>query len=180
MKIYLILSATIVPTFVMLIFSFVNRLNANVPKRATDNRFIIEFPRLYFTIGVICVIIFSVAIICFTIFSQELPNVIFYAVYGFFVLVGIYIALRALKSKVIVNDTKITVYRIIFKPYDFLFSDIVSVKRQKRNNQMKSERMVIRTRDGKKLIVESSQISYKRFLKRIKSEVKSELLVGFE
>ena len=39
---------------------------------------------------------------------------------------------------------------------------------------------MIRTVDGRKLIVESVEISYERFAKRIQAEVRSEYLVGFE
>lgn len=45
---------------------------------------------------------------------------------------------------------------------------------------MNSERIIIRTIDDKKLIVENTEIAYERFEKRIQSEVRSECLSGFK
>lgn len=47
-------------------------------------------------------------------------------------------------------------------------------------NKVNSERFVIRTINGKKLIVENTEIAYERFEKRIQSEVRSECLFGFK
>jgi len=88
------------------------------------------------------------------------------------------------KSKMAANktmsDDEITVHSFFSQSYTFTFGEIVSVLRQVKRNQLRSERMVIKTATAKKLIVESSEISYERFLQRIRAEVKRELLVGFE
>ena len=91
-----------------------------------------------------------------------------------------YLILKTLNFKVIVKGENITVFSTFRKPYSFTFNEIVSAVRQVKKNQVKSERIVIRTVDGRKLIVESVEISYERFAKRIQAEVRSEYLVGFE
>lgn len=87
---------------------------------------------------------------------------------------------KTITFKVIVEGNKITVFSAFRKPYSFTFSEIALAVRQVKNNQKKSERIVITTSNGKRLIVENAEIGYKRFAKRIQSEVKKELLVGFE
>ena len=87
---------------------------------------------------------------------------------------------KTLNFKVIVKEKKITVFSAFRKPYSFTFGEIVSAVRQTKKNQMKSERIVVKTVSGKRLIVESSEISYKRFAKKVQLEVRREYLVGFE
>ncbi|MCL2860500.1 MAG: hypothetical protein FWF46_08165 [Oscillospiraceae bacterium] len=88
-------------------------------------------------------------------------NIIFYIIFGLFFFLGAYLALKALKFKVIVQGEDISVYDIFIKTYTFKFDDIVLVTRQVKKNQLNSERMVIKTKLGKKLIVESAEIAYK-------------------
>ena len=56
------------------------------------------------------------------------------------------------------------------KEYSFTFDEIVSVVRQVKKNKVKSERLIIKTCAGKKLIVENAEISYDRFKKVIISK----------
>jgi hypothetical protein len=94
--------------------------------------------------------------------------------------VGIYLIIKTLTFKVIVEGNKLTVFSAFRKPYSFTFSEIVSAVRQVKNNQKKSERIVIKTSGGKRVIVENAEINYKRFAKRIQTEVNKERLDGFK
>ena len=93
---------------------------------------------------------------------------------------GTYLLFKALTFKVFVKDNRITVCSGLKKPYSFVFSEINIAIRQIKNNRIKSERIVVKTITGKKLIIESTEISYFRFLDRISSEVSRDRLVGFE
>ena len=81
--------------------------------------------------------------------------------------------------KEIVKNEKITVYSILKKPYSFTFNEVNLVVRQVKKNKEKSERIVIKTTLGRKLIVESGEIAYKMFAKKVESEVEKKYLFGF-
>lgn len=179
MPIGIILSAIFVPSCVMLIFSIIQKTRDKTSKTTSDKNFIVMIPRVVLIIGAMCALMSIAVLLCFTFFSAELPHFIFYITFGLFFWLGIYLILKTLTFKVIVRENKITVFSAFKKPYTFTFSEVVSAVRQVKKNQTKSERIVIRTVDSKKLIVESSEISYKRFSKRLQSEVKNEYLVGF-
>lgn len=146
----------------------------------TDSNFVLFIPRMILSLGIMLVFVCGLIMVLFTIFSNPIPHVIFYIIFGLFLYIGIYLILKTLFWKVVVKDDVITVFPIIRKPYLFTFNDIISVKRQVKKNQLKSEGMVIRTISGRKLIVESAEVSYKRFRERIKEKVKADLLMNFE
>ena len=126
-----------------------------------------------------CALMALTVLLGFTFLSNERPHFIFYVVFGLFLWLGTYLIVKTLNFKVIVKEKKITVFSAFRKPYSFTFGEIVSAVRQIKN-QMKSERIVVKTVSGKRLIVESSEISYKRFAKKVQLEVRREYLVGFE
>lgn len=180
MNIGMILSAIFIPICVRAIFSAMQKSKSKTSKIMSDEHFVISIPKIVLVIGIVDDLMFGGIMLGFTCFSKKLPHAIFYIILGLFLWLGTYLILETLKFKVIVKDKEITVYSIFVKPYTFTFSEIISAARQVKRDQIKSERIVIKTKSGKKLIVESSEISYERFLKRIKSEVKSEFLFGFE
>lgn len=90
-------------------------------------------------------------------------------------------ALKTLFFRVIVSNEQIIVHDLLRKTYEFTFSDIKSVvRRTKKTYFGGAEKMVIRTTFGKKLVVEYIEISYERLFRRIKSEVNTECLKGFD
>lgn len=180
MNIGIILSAIFIPASVMTLFSVLQKSNVKTSKTMTDKQFVVMIPIFVLIIGITCDLMSVMILLGFTLFSQKFPHIIFYIVFGLFLWLGTYLVLKTLKFRVIVKDKEITVCSIFAKPYTFTFNEIISVQLQVKKNQVKSERIVIKTVFGKRLIVESTEISYKRFLQRIKSEVKSEYLVGFE
>lgn len=145
----------------------------------SDKNFTLSIPNIVLVIGAMCAVMSIVVLLLFTVLSSELPHMIFYMVFGLFFWLGIYLIVKTLSFKIIVKGEKITVFSPFRKAYSFHFSEITSVIRQTKKNKANSERIVIKTTTNKKLIVESTEISYKRFLKKIQIVVKSEYLKGF-
>lgn len=164
----------------MLIFSVIQKAGVKESKTMSDENFTIMIPSIVLIIGAMCALMSTVVLLGFTFLSNERPHFIFYVTFGLFFWFGMYLILRTLTFKVMVKGEKITVFSVFKNPYTFTFSEIVSAVRQVKKSQTKSERLVIKTANGKKLIVESIEVSYKRFAKKIQLEVKSEYLVGFE
>ena len=177
-----ILTAIFVPIFVSLVFTLIQISNAKMNNnlKMSDKHFIIRVSPTVSIIGIILDSMCVIIILGFTFFSREPPNIIFYVVFGLFLWLGTYLILKTLRFKVIVKDYEITAHNIFRKSYTFTFDEIVSIVRQIKKNNVKSERIVLKTSTGKKLIVESSEIGYKKFIKAIQSEVKSEKLFGFK
>ena len=92
---------------------------------------------------------------------------------------GLFLAIKAWTFKVVINDETITAFSLFKKPFTFEFSDIVSAVRQRKDNLSQSERIVIKTKQGKKLILESAEVGYELFRKSIREKIDSSLLTGF-
>lgn len=143
-----------------------------------DN-FIIKIPDAFVLLGAILDFVCVLIMVCFTLFSDEKPHYIFYVIFGFFTFVGLYLIVRTITFKVVVKGKTITVFSAMRRPYTFTFDDVISVVRQVKQNKVNSERMIIRTKSKRKLILENAEISYANMLVRIKSEVPAEFLKGF-
>lgn len=180
MNIGIILAVIFVPVCVMAIFSASQKSSVETSKTASNEHFIVSIPKIVLMIGITCDLISVIVLLGFTLFSKKLPHIIFYIVFGLFLWLGTYISLKTLKFRVIVKGEEITVCYIFSKSYTFTFSEIVTAMRQIKKNRVKSERVVIKTESGKKLIVESMEISYRKFLQKLRSKVRSEFLIGFE
>lgn len=180
MNIGIILLIIFLPACVLLAFSLIKKSGNKTSTRMSDKNFTVMLSSTILGIGALEILVLTALLLGFTFFSEELPHLILYVISGVGIWMGMYLILKTLNFKVIVKDEKITVFSTFRKPYSFTFDEIVSAVRQVKNNQVKSERIVIKTKNGKKLIVESVEISYERFSKRIQSEVRSEYLFGFE
>lgn len=180
MKLVIILMAILVPTSVSLVFSIMESSKVKISKKMTDENFTVMIPNIVIMIGALAAFMSCTVMLCFTFFSDEVPHPIFYVTCGLLLWVGVYLIIKTLTFKVIVEGDKITVFSAFRKPYSFTFSEIVSAVRQVKNNQKKSERIVIKTSGGKRVIVENAEINYKRFAKRIQTEVNKERLDGFK
>lgn len=178
-NIAIILSAIFVPACVLLVFSAIQKTNSGNDKGISNDYFTVMLPKIVLYIGIAADVVFGLVLLLFTFFSEELPHVIFYIVFGLFFWLGMYLILKTIRFRVIVRGEKITVFSILRKPYSFTFDQVVSAVRQVKNNQVNSERIVVKTTAGRKLIVESSEISYERFAKKIRSTVTAERLSGF-
>lgn len=179
MIIKIILLVLLIPACIEIIFSVIQKNNFEANKSFSDESFTISIPSIISIIGAILAIMSLVMVLCFTFLSDKNPHTLFYIISGVFIWWGAHLVAKTLSFKVIVKGDKITVYSLFNKPYSFSFDEIISAKRQVKKNKTKSERIVIKTSNSKRLIVESAEISYDRFLKRIQSDVKSEHLIGF-
>lgn len=146
----------------------------------SNEHFVVAIPRIVLILGIICDAMSVAVMLGFTLFSKESPHIIFYIIFGLLFWLGSYLALKTLRFKVVIEEVNITVYSIFMKPYTFTFQDIVSAVRQISRDQMKSERVVIKTCSGKRLVVESMMTSYDQFFKRIQLEVQEKHLSGFD
>lgn len=178
--IQIILLIIFLPACLALIFSVMQNAAIKTSDTMSDENFTVMIPSIVIIIGAMCALMSLAVLLGFIFLSDERPHFIFYVVFGFFFWLGTYLIIKTLTFKIIVNEGKITVFSAFRKPYSFTFDEVVSAVRQVKKNQMKSERIVIKTVFSKRLIVESSEISYKRFAKKIQLEVKKECLVGFE
>ncbi|MBR6769392.1 MAG: hypothetical protein IKM34_07910 [Clostridia bacterium] len=180
MYIKIIVSAICLPICMSLLFSLIQQAKTTTEHRSSDDNFTIKLSPVMFVVGVLGVITATAVMLGFTFLSNEKPHYIFYIVFGSFFLLGAYLAIRTLTFKVVVKGDQITVYSALKKPYTFTFSEIVSAVRHVKPNQIKTESIVIKTANGKKLTVGSVEEEYERFSKRIRAEVSKQYLVGFK
>lgn len=170
--------AILSPLCVMLVFSVIKK-SSHSNKKMSDEKFIVFLPRMIAIIGLTdCLLAFLVFVI-FIFFSQQELNWIFYLIFSTMFGMGAYLVIKALRFKVVIDKDIIEVTPILSKTYSFTFDDIVFVERQTKKNKTKSERIIVKTKSGKRLIVENAEVSYERFLRRIKLKVDSNLLKGF-
>ena len=176
----IVISSILLSATLSFVFATMSKAKDKARKKMTDDKFTVALPKMVATIGAIGDVVFSIVVIGFTFFSKEVPHLIFYLVFGLGIWVGSYLILKTLVFRVIVSGERILVHDILKKPYEFTFSDIVSVRRKVSRNQIKSEKMIVKTNTGKKLVLDSAEESYDRFLNRIKSGVSAEYLKGFD
>lgn len=162
----IILLIIFLPACVALFFSLIQKTGIKVSNKMSDENFTVSIPSTVVVIGAMCAVMSLAVLLGFTYLSDESPHFIFYLVFGLLFWLGTYLIVKALTFKVIVKQEEITAFSAFRKPYSFAFSEIVSAVRQVKKNQKKSERIVIKTATGKRLVIESSEISYKRFAKK--------------
>lgn len=143
----------------------------------SDYSTVLKYPNFFNYIGIFFSFTFSLIIILFHFLSKEKPHLIFYIIFYLFYILGAYICIKAITYKVLINDKNIC-FLTFASIHKFKFSDIVLVIRQVKQNKVNSERIIIKTKLGKKFIVENSCSSYKKFIKKI-LEVENIQLDGF-
>lgn len=149
--------------------------NRKIPKiaRQNDDVFNVFIPEAVMYLGVLLTVMCSALILIPTFFGN--PHRMMYLFTGIMLWFGIYMIVRPLTFRIVVKGKEITVYSALQKPYTFTFDDIVFVKRQVKKNMTRSERIVIKTKFGKKLIAENAEVSYRRFVKKIKQEIDEDI-----
>lgn len=176
----IILSAIFIPVCIVALFSILDSSNKPVSKVQEKDTYVVQIPRIVLIIGAIYTAMSVIIILSFTFLSSERPPIVFYILFGGGVWIGSYLVLKTNKRKIIIKKEKITVYPLFSRPYTFDIEEVVFVQRQVKNNRQKSERIVIYTSGGKKLIVESLETSYFCFSELIKNGARPEALHGFE
>ena len=171
------------------------RLEAIVGQ-ATGERFVVAPSRHLFRIGAVGSLVMIAIMIGLTV-SGQLQDLgsrwIFYSLFGALLCLELWMMIICIRCKIIVKGEEITVFAIVGKRYVFLFCDIVSVVRKANyvaqlgpessnidsTENEQAEQIVITTKYGKKLKVESSYVSYLKFVEKIKSKVPREKTTGF-
>ena len=166
--------------FNVILPTIMNKIHKQVKITKTKENFVVSIPRIVFWIGAVESIVCWLVMTLFTVFSDPDPHWIFYITFGLFSLLGLYLVVRTVTFRVVVKGDLITVYSALRRPYSFRFNEIVFVKRQvKQTYYGQGERMIIKAKDKKRVIVESSEISYFRMLDKIKNKVSNDLRTGF-
>lgn len=183
----IIVYAVLMPLALRYFFKKARESRAEASQKMSDNQFIVKLPMNYFVVGLVVAVIFGTSLLVFSLSINKFPdgselavNIVFYSVLGGFTWLGIFLALKAIKHRVIVNGDRITVYSVLAKPYSFTFDEIISVFRELSYNRLKSERITIKIITGKVFAVENAEISYERLLQKIMLKVKGDYLEGFD
>lgn len=122
--------ALLLPLCVIMTFHIIKRSNYQENRKMSDENFIVFIPKMVATIGLIGSLLALVVFIIFVFFSEQKLHWIFYFVFSTMFGWGVYLVLKTLRFKVIVNKNTIEVTPTFSKTYSFMFEDIISVKRQ--------------------------------------------------
>lgn len=185
MNFTVILLCIFVPACVALLFHtvlYISEQKASSQK-ATKDKFTVSIPNICATIGTITAIVYG----GFILFSPMIwPNendsmIIFYVIFGAFFWLGIYLVIKTLRFRIVVEENQITVYPLFARAYTFTFEDINSVERQtKKQRKGLAERIVIRTKQGKRIIAEHTFIAYFKFVDKIQASVDASIFENAE
>lgn len=151
-------------------------------KKQQSKVFTVSVPQAFVVVGALDVIVFGLFIVLSSLIwpDESAKNrITFYVVFGLFVLLGIYTIVKALRSRIVVENEQIKVTPVASKSFVFTFDDIETVKRQvKKRYKGQAERIIIHTKQGKKITVDSSYVSYKKLVERIIEVVEKSKLLG--
>ena len=167
-----------IPPIIVLLVAILQNRKIEKITRQNDDVFNVFVPEAVMYLGVLLTTMCSALILIPTFFDDV--HWTLYLCVGIMIWLGIYMIVQTLAFRIVVNAKKITVYSPLRKPHTFTFDDIVFVKRQVKKNMTRSERIVIKTKFGKKVIAENAEVSYKRLIKRIAADVNKTCLHGFE
>ena len=174
---YLVIALLGVPLLTLL-FSYLQTDRRKQEGKMTEQSFIITIPKGYTPIFALCAIV-CVVFVVVPFFQGEKPNpVILLFVVPFFWLC-IYTVIRVLCTKIVVEGDQLTVSRALRKTFTCTFADLASAKREVKYARVPMERVVVRTKDGKKFIAENSYAGYPFLRQRLKEELPREALEGF-
>ena len=166
--------------FNVILPTIMNKIHKQAKITKTKENFVVSIPRIVFWIGAVESTICLLVMTLFTVFSDPDPHWIFYITFGLFLLLGLYLVVKTVTFYVVVKGDLITVYSATRRPYSFRFHEIEFVKREvKQTNYGQNERMIIKAKDKKRVIVDSAEVSYFLMLDKIKNEVSNDLRTGF-
>lgn len=145
-------------------------------------QFTVCAPKEAMVVGTVGVLVFGLLIVLSPFMWPDEPaenRTIFYVIFGTAVILGAYLIVKTLRFRVVVKNEKITVSPLLSKSYTFTFDDIETVKRQVKNRYKgNAERIIIRTKQGKKIVVDSSYVSYRKLVERIIEYVEKSKRLG--
>ena len=151
-------------------------------KNKKVKNFTVRAPQVAMMVGILGVMVFGFLIVLspFMWPNESAKNrIVFYVIFGLAVALSAYLIVKTLRFRVVVKNEKITVTPLLSKTYTFTFSDIETVQRQVKNRYKgKAERIIIRTKQGKRIVVDSSYVSYGKLVERVIDSVETSRLPG--
>lgn len=185
MNFSIILSSIFVPACVTLLLHIIHATTYKASyKKVAKDQFTVCVPNIYAVIGAITAIVFGVFILSSPIiWSNEsgYSMIAFYVIFGVFFWLGIYLIIKTMRFRIVVEKNKITVYPLFSRAYTVTFEDINTVVRQtKKQHKGLAERIVISTKQGNKIIAEHTFVAYFKLVDKIQNCVDSSKLKGFE
>lgn len=180
MKLGIVYLAIFLPACVAILVNVILANTDKAPKRRSKRRYAVYISQLVLMIGIIGVIFLGMFVFLAP-FIWDDVHFIFYIVFGSGIWAGIYMIIYQMRFCIVVEQEKITVYPLFRRSYSFTFHDVYTVKRQTKNlYKGQTERIVLRTEQGKKVIVESSFVNYFKFTEQIQNCVDASKLSGFD
>lgn len=174
-----IITVAAVFAVIPIIFLLIKRLSLKKTSEFTNENFVVMYPRITVIIGIMGILI-GASLFGAGIYLNEIEDPIFYVVFGVFILIGIYLLLKSVRWKIVVSGDEITIHPVYGDAYTFSFSDIASVKRQVSGDKTKPDKVTLKTNFDKRIVFDSMCVSYHFFVSRLKAEVNSEYLSGFD
>ena len=151
-------------------------------KNKKVKNFTVRAPQVAMMVGILGVMVFGFLIVLSPFMWPNEPaknRIVFYVIFGLAVVLSAYLIVKTLRFRVVVKNEKITVTPLLSKTYTFTFSDIETVQRQVKNRYKgKAERIIIRTKQGKRIVVDSSYVSYGKLVERVIDSVETSRLPG--
>lgn len=180
-----ILLCIFVPACLALLFYAIIYISAHrvSSQKVEKGIFTVSIPNLYAVVGGVTAMIFGIFILFSPIIWPNEPNsfIIFYVVFGAFFWLGIYLVIKTIRFRIVMEESKITAYPLFARAYTFTFEDISTVVRQtKKTHKGQAERIIIRTIQGRKIIVENSFTAYFKLVDKIQENVDASKRMGFE
>ena len=91
---------------------------------------------------------------------------------------GIYAAALTIRWRIVVKGSELTVYPLFSKIYQINLYDVLSAKCQVKDNQTRSERIVLRTSEHR-IVIDKSMIAYNLFKAHLEREMPKDIREGF-
>ena len=101
-----LISVAVISICIRLVFYANRKINSREEEKMTDNHFIVMHSKIIAIIGIIADVLFAIIIVGVT-FSQQMSDIvtslIFYSVLGLCFAGGLYLVLKSVKCKIIIN-----------------------------------------------------------------------------
>ncbi len=165
-----------VPTVFLIVFSFIR--NSVIYKLEPKCKYVIQAPKTTLIFSLFGLIFVSVFLVGFTLFSYKTLHIVFYICFGAFILLFLYLYIKAQNCRVYVNDKGFCVQPMFRKRRYYTFEDIKYVKRQVKSNG--AERVLVYFNFGKKLKSEKTELNYNKFVNTLTVNLSADKLIGFK
>ena len=174
----ILLIGILVPVVVTIVLTKIQHAGAEEDRNGTKADFTLQLPNIVFWIGFLDALL-ATALLLYGVFTVETGLPLLFLLVAPIIWLGAYLMIKTRMFRVIVKGEYITVLNPLRKPYRFAFQEVESVSRSIKSTVTQSEYLTIQTTTGKKLTVESPEIGYHKFVKRIQEEVDAARLSGF-